>query len=67
MEVEKLIGVGDQVTIEGHDGVFFVLASSDAWQTVSLLAPNGGKCLDSIPVSNLTLFKRPGPNGATQS
>ena len=58
MEEENLVSVG--VTVDGHDGVFFVLSTRDGWQTVSLLAPNGGKALDNIPVSSLRLVKKPG-------
>jgi hypothetical protein len=67
MEEEKLVSVGDRVTVRGHDGMFFVLASSDGWQTVTLLPPNNGKVLDNVPVSSLTIIARPGPNGATRS
>jgi len=66
-EEENLMSVGDRVTVDGHDGVFFVMGSSDGWKTVSLLAPNNGKGVDNVPLSSLTLVKRPGPNGATRS
>ena len=66
MEEENLVSVGDRVTVDGHDGVFFVLSTSDGWQTVTLLMPNGGRVLEKIPVSSLTMVKRPGPSGATR-
>lgn len=35
MEEANLVGVGDRVTVDEHDGIFFVLSSDDGWQTVS--------------------------------
>jgi hypothetical protein len=67
MEEEKLVSVGDRVTVDSQNGVFFVLSSDDEWQTVSLLPLNIEKVLDNIPVSSLKMAKSPGPHAATRA
>ena len=66
MSETNLPRVGDRVTVDGQDGVFFVLSVNDAAPSLSLLSSENGKVLDNIGMGSLTSLPRPGPNGTTQ-
>jgi hypothetical protein len=62
-----LLKIGDQVTITGQGGVFFVLHLNFETLSASLLPSDDSQILNDISVDTLALLPRPGPGvtGAT--
>jgi len=54
--------IGDQVTMEGSEGVFLVVDADPEAQTASLLPSDRGKILDEIAWATLKFYHGPGVN-----
>jgi len=48
--------IGDRVTMEGSEGVFFVVDADPEAQTASLLPSDSGKILDKIAWATLKFY-----------
>jgi hypothetical protein len=65
MPEKNPLRVGDRVTVDGRDDVFFVLSVDLEKDSVSLLPRDNSPILNEISANALALLPKPGPNGAT--
>jgi hypothetical protein len=67
MQSKKLPRVGDQVNVEGREGVFFVLNADEETRCTTLIPNDDGPILNEISVDSLTVIARPSPNRAIRA
>jgi len=60
MQLEKQPRVGDQVIVDGREGVFFVLNYDGETRCVSLLPSDDARILDDVSVDTLTIVPNHG-------
>ena len=57
MQEVNPLRIGDRVTVNGHDAVFFVVDVDHQAQTASLLPTDSGRILDKISWETLKFYR----------